>query len=206
MGFLDIFFPIELPARMSDYEISRARGDLGDIFTTIDREQAIERAKDEERARAKETVEGYRPSTSYFLVESTYRAISISPGVAREAILERMKDAEQFSRVLMRLVGEKCNGNAAQCYKRAGISRQVYSRLVSKSSCGVSKETALRLGIGLKLSYTETIDFLSKAGYAFAERNKTDAVFAYCFQHMIYNIYDVNDLLIALECPSLTIC
>ena len=57
-----------------------------------------------------------------------------------------------FSARLLIYVKEKCDGCAPMAYKRAGVSRQVYSRVVSSNDAMVDKRTAMLFCIGLQLS------------------------------------------------------
>ena len=52
-------------------------------------------------------------------------------------------DVLSFSARLLTYVNEKCGGVAPTAYKRAGVSRQVYSRIVSFDDSAVDKQTAM---------------------------------------------------------------
>lgn len=110
-----------------------------------------------------------------------------------------------FGRVLVGLVNAKCGGKASRCYRAAGISRQVYSRIISDPATRVARRTAYQLCVGLALSRAEADDFLAKAGYAFAPHDIESQVFAYCLQNKIYNIFDVSDILCRLGYEPISI-
>lgn len=97
-----------------------------------------------------------------------------------------------FSEELLSLVRVKCDGNAPMAYKRAGISRQSYSRIISSTYSGIDKLTAMRLCIGLQLTWDESVALLKAAGYAFSEAIPMDCIFLHCIQNGIWNIFDVN--------------
>jgi len=105
-----------------------------------------------------------------------------------------------FGRTLMAYVRKRCNGNASVCYKHAGISRQVYSKIISSPETRASKRTVMQLCIGLRLSYQEAVDFMAAAGYGFAKSSYEDMTFAWCLENGVYSIFDVNELLVCGHC------
>jgi hypothetical protein len=110
-----------------------------------------------------------------------------------------------FGKELVCLVNAKCGGKASLCYRAAGISRQVYSRIISDSTSKVARRTAYQLCIGLALSRVEADSFLAKAGYAFMPNDIESQAFAYCIQNRIYNLFDINDILVRLGCEPISI-
>jgi len=110
-----------------------------------------------------------------------------------------------FSARLLKLVKERCGGKAPMAYKRAGIDRKLYSKIVSDDRSQVSKQTALQLAIGLQLDRQTADEFLKTAGYSFSPTIPIDCVFAYCIGHGIWNILDVNDILVRAGLPSLNL-
>lgn len=105
----------------------------------------------------------------------------------------------------MRLVERKCDGRAAMCYKRAGLSRQVYSYIINNPSVRPARETVLRLAIGLQLSYEEAASFMGSAGYAFCPSDEMDVAFVACFKQGVYSIFDINELLVSIGLEPLKI-
>lgn len=101
-----------------------------------------------------------------------------------------------FSARLLTYVNEKCGGDAPTAYKRAGVSRQVYSRIISDNDSLVDKRTAMRFCIGLQLSIDEAQLLMKSAGYAFSDTITDDVVFSYCIEHKIWNLKDVNEVLL----------
>jgi len=110
-----------------------------------------------------------------------------------------------FAARLLKLVKERCGGKAPMAYKRAGLDRKLYSKIVSDDRSQVSKQTALQLAIGLQLSRQAADEFLMAAGYSFSSTIPIDCVFAYCIGHGIWNILDVNDILVKAGLPSLNL-
>ena len=114
---------------------------------------------------------------------------------AQLAAKPKYEAKKTFSEALLEHVVAKCDGSAPMAYKRSGISRQVYSRIISSMFAKVDKLTAMRLCIGLQLTEDEASEFLKTAGYAFSDAMPVDVVFAYCIRNGIFNIFDVNRLL-----------
>ncbi|MBQ6010762.1 MAG: hypothetical protein IJL17_19695 [Kiritimatiellae bacterium] len=81
-------------------------------------------------------------------------------------------------------------------YKRAGISRQIYSRIVSNEGSTVDKRTAMRFCIGLQLEMDEAELLMKAAGVAFSATLPEDEVFAYCINNKIWNLEDINDIMV----------
>lgn len=101
-----------------------------------------------------------------------------------------------FSARLLTYVNEKCDGSAPMAYKRAGVSRQVYSRIVASNDAKVDKRTTMLFCIGLQLSIDEAELLMKSAGYAFSDTIPEDMVFRYCIQNKIWNLDDVKEILI----------
>ena len=104
-----------------------------------------------------------------------------------------------FGIMLARMVKDRCENKASLCYRRAGVSKQTYSRIISQPHSGVNKMIAMRLCIGLKLSFDEAKAFLATAGYAFSDAIYEDRVFSYCLQNAFYNILDVEQMIAEIE-------
>lgn len=120
-------------------------------------------------------------------------------------ITRSMMQSVAFGRALVSLVNTKCGGKASLCYRAAGISRQVYSRIISDSTSRVARRTAYQLCVGLALSRREADTFLAAAGYAFTPHDIESQAFAYCLQNGIYNLFDINEILVRLGCEPITI-
>ena len=123
----------------------------------------------------------------------------------RAAILKTVKENKSFGRILMQLVGDRCDGKASVCYKNAGVSRQVYSRIISDPMTRVSRRTVFQLCVGLRLSREESEKFIKAAGYAFGDTDMESQVFAYCISNKILSLFDINDLLVLCGCEPIDI-
>jgi len=81
----------------------------------------------------------------------------------------------------------------AEIYKKALISKQVFSKLFHNKS--PSKDTVILLAFGLEYTLQEAEELLKHAGYFLGDCIKRDMILKYCFENEIFNIRDVNKLL-----------
>ena len=113
--------------------------------------------------------------------------------------LDTIEDAiananESFSEMLFRLIREK-GISEVECYKRAGISRQLFSKIRSNSGYNPSRNTAIALAISLCLSLKETAELLETAGFALSHSSKADLIIEYFIVNSIWRLADINDAL-----------
>lgn len=86
--------------------------------------------------------------------------------------------------------------NEVECYKRAYITKQTFSKIRSDENYHPDKDTAIRMCIGLKLNLDDTLDLLSKAGYTLSPSIERDLVVRYFIESKEYSVIDID---IALE-------
>ena len=117
--------------------------------------------------------------------------------------LFRLQRESSFSEYFRDLLKEKDLKNT-EVYKRACISRALFSKILSSKDYQPKKDTAIQLAIGLMLDLPQTQKFLEKAGYTLTCGSKTDLVVRYCIERGIYSVYFINDLLYDRGLPLLT--
>ena len=109
---------------------------------------------------------------------------------------------EPFSTTLLELIDRKGMSDV-QVYKRANMSRQLFSRIRSDADYRPAKKTVLALAIALKLSLEETKSLLERAGFAFSHANKRDVIVEYFIRNGDYDLFAVNEALYEFDQPLL---
>lgn len=112
------------------------------------------------------------------------------------ALQERMKHmSDTFQQYLMYLIGEK-GLTPAEVYKKAIITKQLFSKIKLNPNYHPDKGTAMRLCVGAKLNIDETKDLLARAGYALSPCDKRDIIFSFFIENHVYDMIEID---IALE-------
>ncbi len=114
---------------------------------------------------------------------------SAKAGGSLEDLL-RQREAS-FSEFLLELLRER-GGKDSEVYKRAEVSRQLFSRILSSPDYQPTKSTAIQLAIGLELDLNQTQKLLEKAGYALTRSSKSDLVVQYYIERQIYSVPFIN--------------
>ena len=101
---------------------------------------------------------------------------------------------EGFSELLFRLIDER-GWKDADCYKKANVSKQVFSNIRSNPEYILSKTTILALAIALELNLDETKQLLERAGYALSHSSLSDVIVEYFIVHQRFNLFEINQTL-----------
>lgn len=102
---------------------------------------------------------------------------------------------DTFQEYLLYLIESKGLTNA-DVYKRALLTKQLFSKIKRNPDYHPDKATAMRLCIGAKLNLDEAKDLLARAGYALSPCEKRDVIFSYFIEKEVYDMIEID---IALE-------
>ena len=112
------------------------------------------------------------------------------------ALKERMEHlSDTFQEYLLYLIGQKGLSNA-EVYKRAIVTKQLFSKIKLNPDYHPDKATAMRLCVGARLNLDETKDLLARAGYALSPCDKRDIIFSFFIENEIFDMIEID---IALE-------
>lgn len=101
---------------------------------------------------------------------------------------------ETFSESLFCLIDERGLDDVV-VYKRALVDRRLFSKIKKDRFYHPKKVTVLAFALALELSLDECLDLLGRAGYTLSCSDRFDLVVRFCFEHEIYNIFEVNEFL-----------
>ena len=107
-----------------------------------------------------------------------------------------------FSEYLLDLLKER-SGKDSEVYKRAEISKQLFSKILSNKYYQPTKSTAIQLAIGLQLDLIQTQKLLEKAGFALTRSSKADLVVQYYIERKVYSVTFINEALSDCGLPLL---
>lgn len=130
------------------------------------------------------------------------------PGFVRPVVDEcELKDLlvhldTSFSQAVLSLIDERGLSDAG-VYKKANLSRQLFSKLRKDDDYRPAKPTAVALAIALELDMDQTRELLQRAGYALSTASTFDAIVRYYIERRSYDIMAINQMLFAFDQPLL---
>ena len=110
---------------------------------------------------------------------------------------------ETFQEKLLRMIDEK-GFTDVEVYKKANMSRKLFSKIRCNKDYKPKKKTALSLAIALELNLDEAKDLLARAGYAFSPSDKTDLIIQFFIEEEVYDIYTIDLALFEHGEPALS--
>lgn len=121
-----------------------------------------------------------------------------------EFIQEHQKNNEKsqsFVDYIYFLMGEHGISNPSEIYSKVDISRQLWSSIISGKS-SPSLNACVKIALGMHLNNHECKYLLKKAGFTLSSANKFALIIRYAIENQIYDVYEVNELLINNGCED----
>ncbi len=113
-----------------------------------------------------------------------------------------IKLEESFHDKFMRYLIES-NKDNVEIYNAAGVSKQVFSKIISDKNLIPTKLTIISLCIGLNLTLKESKELLHSAGYSLSGSIALDAIVMKYLRDENYNLDLINSELNEYGCPIL---
>ena len=124
-----------------------------------------------------------------------YEAIPMPCASELTSLEDLLKQADcGFSERLIQLLNESGMKNST-VYKKAQLSKQHFSKILSNRSYQPTKPTAIALALALELDLDGVQELIGRAGYVLTNSNKFDLIIRYCIEHKEYNIVQINAIL-----------
>ena len=100
-----------------------------------------------------------------------------------------------FQQELMDLIAER-NMTSVEFYTKAHMDRKLFSAINCNVDYSPKKDTAIACCMALELTEEEAESLLAKAGYVLTDAKKRDQIIKFCISEKIYDIGDVNYILV----------
>ena len=154
------------------------------------------RAQAQRRRRIKAELDDLNVSAA----PATPQETAVFSAVSLEELLQQHE--KSFSECLLDLLKERI-GRDSEVYKRAEVSKQLFSKILSHPDYQPTKSTAIQLALGLQLDLAQTQKLLGRAGYALTRSSKADLVVQYYIERKIYSVTFINEALADCGLPLL---
>jgi len=113
----------------------------------------------------------------------------------------RQEDAG-FTETLLKLI-DNTGKKDSHIYKKAGLTRQHFSKIRNNPNYKPTKPTAIALALALELDLEKTKDLIGRAGYALTNSSKFDLIIRYFIENRIYDMVQINMALYEFDQPLL---
>ena len=116
--------------------------------------------------------------------------------------IDKELNENKFQKLLFEYIDKK-GLKDSDVYNKANIDRRLFSKIRSDDDYHPSKKTIISLASSLELNIDELEKQLDSASYSLPKNNKFDLIIRFCFIEKIYNIMDINNLLMDHKCSLL---
>jgi hypothetical protein len=151
------------------------------------RQQSIRRRRDRDLFRKSSVCEDAAPCAPMSM------PIEAKPKPASLKDLLSQADAG-FTETLLKLIDQTGEKDSA-IYKRAGLTKQHFSKIRNNPWYKPTKQTAVALALALELELEATCDLIGRAGYALTNSSKFDLIIRYFIEQGKYNVVEINCVL-----------
>ena len=127
-----------------------------------------------------------------------------APETGREDEIRRIIEEidEGFALKLMRLIDRRGMDDVT-CYKKAGVSRQTWYKIMNDGDYRPGKKTVLAFAFALELSYEETQALLGSVGLTLSRSSKFDVIVEYFLKARNYDTAALDDVLFSFDQETL---
>ena len=127
-----------------------------------------------------------------------------APESGREDEIRRIIEEidEGFALKLMRLIDRRGMDDVT-CYKKAGVSRQTWYKIMNDGDYRPGKKTVLAFAFALELTYEETQALLGSVGLTLSRSSKFDVIVEYFLKARNYDTAALDDVLFSFDQETL---
>lgn len=136
-------------------------------------------------------------------MEETCVASPVGAPCKAISLEDMLKKADAgFTETLLKLI-DKSGHKDSTIYKRAGLSKQHFSKIRNNPNYKPTKATAVALALALELNVAETNDLIARAGFTLSNSSKFDLIIRYFIEQRNFNIVEINLALYEFDQPLL---
>lgn len=134
-------------------------------------------------------------------------AVPSAPNAAEAGDLSNwMKQkGDTFAVTILKLMDLK-HMDPVQCYKRANVTKNTFSKINNDASYRHSKSTVLCFTITLQLTLAETEHLLNTAGFSLSRSSASDMIIEFYITNSIYSSLEIDAALFQYNQDTLFSC